>query len=697
MITSVPTEASNRERGEVSPPEDTSWLEATSVEDVLSRWPERVDSLLEAVNLEYPGLEKVREAVEADDRAAACHALLDYYSRRGRKDWVVSRLGVPRPAHVEGADLVLDDRHRAQGNVTGRVPEEHEAWDWNYTGPKGDREFAFNLNRHQTFIHLYQAWKRTGEADYAEAFDRLVRDWVLHVDYPGLDPADGRGPGKCASTWTWRVLEAGMRMRSWTVAFHAFLESEQFTPAARLLMLSSLAEHGEYIKHHHWRGHNHALMEHDGLNRLGLAFPEFKEAENWHRYAFNEMLGEMDRQVYPDGAHDELSSGYHWVSLSSFENLADVTMDAGGEVPPDYMARLIDMYDYWAGLVRPDGSLPQNNRADRSMVADRLLAAAERYERPDWRYIVTNGTDGDPPEGQPSRFAPWAGHLVSRSAWDKDALWSFFDAGPAGAGAVDADALHLSVTAFGKDFLIDSGRFWYMDGKWKTFARSSRAHNVILIDGKEQKTQPKKVEHPLDEAHWAVTDDYDFARKRHEHFRDLSGEAAHTRTLVFLKDLGCWVVLDRIATDRPRELTPMWRFRPEREVKIDTAGNLITADSEGANLAITPLGPVSWSVELIRGQEDPYVQGWYSEETPNWTPNTVAEFTGEINDETVFAWVIVPTREEPATPAQNAALEVVDGCARVTFQTYADKQPLQIDIPLEQGHPRLIRPTESGR
>ena len=152
MITSVPTEASNRERGEVSPPEDTSWLEATSVEDVLSRWPERVDSLLEAVNLEYPGLEKVREAVEADDRAAACHALLDYYSRRGRKDWVVSRLGVPRPAHVEGADLVLDDRHRAQGNVTGRVPEEHEAWDWNYTGPKGDREFAFNLNRHQTFI-----------------------------------------------------------------------------------------------------------------------------------------------------------------------------------------------------------------------------------------------------------------------------------------------------------------------------------------------------------------------------------------------------------------------------------------------------------------------------------------------------------------------------------------------------------------
>ena len=159
--------------------------------------------------------------------------------------------------------------------------------------------------------------------------------------------------------------------------------------------------------------------------------------------------------------------------------------------------------------------------------------------------------------------------------------------------------------------------------------------------------------------------------------------------MVFLKDAGCWVVLDRIATDRPREITPMWRFRPEREVKVDDAGNLITADAEGANLAITPVGDIDWAVELIRGRENPSLQGWYSEHTPNWEPNTAAEFTARIEGDRVFAWVMLPT-QQGATPVTHTRFEVEGDTAHVRFR-HPDGHAVRVAIPLDEGTPEISR------
>jgi len=63
------------ERGELIVPEDRAWLEATSIEAVVEHWPERIDLLLNAIDLDRPGLAKVKAAVEAGDKARACAAL----------------------------------------------------------------------------------------------------------------------------------------------------------------------------------------------------------------------------------------------------------------------------------------------------------------------------------------------------------------------------------------------------------------------------------------------------------------------------------------------------------------------------------------------------------------------------------------------------------------------------------------------
>ena len=109
MVLTMHTDTMARERGELIKPESDAWLAWTSVEDVLEHRPEQIDKLLAALDLEQEGLDAVRKAVEADDKAAACQALLEYYAGPGCKQWVARMLGEPSAGHVNRADLAVED------------------------------------------------------------------------------------------------------------------------------------------------------------------------------------------------------------------------------------------------------------------------------------------------------------------------------------------------------------------------------------------------------------------------------------------------------------------------------------------------------------------------------------------------------------------------------------------------------------
>src|SRR5699024_6050375 len=137
-----------------------------------------------------------------------------------------------------------------------------------------------------------------------------------------------------------------------------------------------------------------------------------------------------------------------------------------------------------------------------------------RYDRPDWEYIATNGESGNPPKSEPSYVFPWAGQMISRSDFGSEAHWSFFDAGPWGTGHQHNDKLHLSVSAYGRDFLVDGGRFAYRGetaDKFRKYALGSQSHNVLLIDGHGQGPGPAQSDYALDSRDYTLTEDFDFA------------------------------------------------------------------------------------------------------------------------------------------------------------------------------------------
>ena len=80
-------------------------------------------------------------------------------------------------------------------------------------------------------------------------------------------------------------------------------------------MLRFFDQHGRFILDNNEFSYiatsNHYLSDVVGLFWLGTLFPEFEHAAAWREFGLSEMLREMDKQILPDGADFEASTGYH--------------------------------------------------------------------------------------------------------------------------------------------------------------------------------------------------------------------------------------------------------------------------------------------------------------------------------------------------------------------------------------------------
>ena len=590
-------------------PAQGNWQKVQTVEDVCVAYPEQIKSIFFNLNLNYPGLDAVKKAFEANDVPLACHNLLTYY---GKSNLVTKGLNSDSERSTNDADSILHDIYSFQ-LVTDRVPrlpDGHLKWD--YTGPQDDIEWAWALNRHYTTGNLLAAYAKTKDPKYAQYIDNFTKDWIIS-SWPY--------PAKKSSTAMWRGLEVSFRVKVWSQVFFQLWNTKLISPATQLLILSSLPDHAHYARYFHAQG-NWLTMEISGLATVASSWPEFKDSRSWMDYAIQTMVASMKEQVYPDGVQTELTSSYHHVALSNFNLFAEICNRNNVKLPEYYTKTLESMWNYLALTMRPDGFGILNNDADLENTRSPILNVASIYSRPDWTWIATNGKEGVKPASGPSFIFPWAGQLISRSGFDADAQYSFFDIGPWGSGHQHNDKLNLTVTAYGRDLLVDGGRFAYrgeVANKFRKYATGSQSHNVILVDGNGQADGQRVASVPLSENLVAVTKDFDYGSGTFDKYVGLEGTFSQTRSMVYVRGK-FWVVADQLKTDRPRNIEALWHWHPSNQVSIQKSGIAATNNDRG-NLMIIPVGTTDWKVDLVKGQETPTIQGWYSKVYNTFEPN----------------------------------------------------------------------------
>ncbi|MDR1281168.1 MAG: heparinase II/III family protein [Opitutaceae bacterium] len=638
--------------------------------------PRKQRELFSALDYKNPrfatALAPVAAAISRNDPIAARAALANHLRTRNQpplalRTWHYQP--APAPATTPDPNIRYNAGEAdaaAEGRVTGGLvkieatfPGNRINWRHDETLRRARRgenvahnpEWQWQLNRMWFWRPMDAAYRATGNEKYPRAWATQLRSFIEQCPVPER-PDNNAGS-------TWRTIEAGTRMfDSWPNALHAFLLSPSLCDEDLLLFMHASLEHARFLARHP-SGGNWLTMEMNGLYSTGVVFPEFAEAAAWRRQAITTLDGQLTRQFHPDGAQYELSPGYQAVALGSIVDMLRLAQHVrrADEFPPTYTANIEKACDFFLHLMTPDRDLPELNDSWPLSVPRLLRAASGLFPaRQDYKWIITDGAEGAPPETgpTPSHYFEYAGYAVMRTDWSRAANYALFDAGTLGVGGHQhQDKLNILVWSYGREILFDNGGGSYEKSKWRSYSTDTFSHNTILVDGQPQRRAPRTradASAPID-IQWQTTPQYDYAIGTYD---DAYGDAhdgdgnnrpaTHTRRVYFHKpDL--FIIVDTLTprtTAQPQKQNQnqpqshtwqaRWHLLTTRTQHDKRTSIVRTTDTGQPNLAIIPLHATTpLKVATASGQTTPEILGWdvRKDTIPQCVPATTVTHTME--------------------------------------------------------------------
>ena len=384
-----------------------------------------------------------------------------------------------------------------------RIPLQHwSKLDYLDAGVAGDKKITWELNRHQYFMKLGQAYVLTSDQRYANTFATHLDSWM------------DANPPKLGINWA-SSLEVAFRSISWLWALYFFkgaLPPETLKRTLKFLYLN--ARHLESYLSTYFSPNTHLTGEALGLFYLGTLLPEFKEAKRWRDLGREILIEQLPVHVKPDGVYFEQSSYYHRYTTDFYLHFLILSRNNGITLPQSVETALTSLLDHLMYITRPDGTTPffgdddggrlvmLDSRAPNDFRAS-LATGAALFSRGDYKFVAGDATEellwllgveglqkydalATHEPAEMSKAFRDGGYFVMRDGWKKESNYLLFDCGPHGAlncGHAHADALSIEVAARGRTVLVDPGTFTYTGSKeMRDWFRSAQAHNTVTLD-----------------------------------------------------------------------------------------------------------------------------------------------------------------------------------------------------------------------
>ena len=436
--------------------------------------PARAAQLLDWLDLDRPGLERVKAA--SGSAILAMEELLDYYRRRtgvmhpvDRSRRLTARGRYATPDQLAAADRAV--RHVFYSFSAYPPHFVGDDIDW-ASSPVPDREWLWHLHQQNFWGDLAHAYWHTGDEEYARAWCEQLVDWVH------------KNPRDRAHAYAWRPIETGIRGHAWTEHFEHFIDSPAFTPEVLLAFLSSAHVHAAYLMTRYSRT-NHGLMEAEGLGFIGFFLPEFTASESWRNEAVRRLKAEIERQVRPDGHQREQCLNYHEGAITWFSRLSLLArLNGQGELFGDaYFARIERMCDVLLELSSPDGLSAQfGDTSSQENVRSALSPWADFFHREDYRYVASDGREGVKPASTAYALRD-SGFYSMRSGWDANATCLVLKCGPDGGWHCQPDNGTFELWSGGRRLMPDSGTYIYDgDPESRRWFRQTAVHQTLTLD-----------------------------------------------------------------------------------------------------------------------------------------------------------------------------------------------------------------------
>jgi len=489
----------------------------------------------------------------------------------------------------------------------------------------------------QIFIrNLVGAYVETGNPEYAEHSARLL--WSFYRLCPLPNHRQYQGP--------WRTLEVGNRQCNvWPAVLALLGETAPFDDATHAMMARSRLDHMRYATAYCGGANNWYQVEASGLATAALLSPELKHADAYLRLALRRLRWINSFAYYDDGFQFELTHLYHMFPTSSMFAVVRAAKARGVDLPTDFLKLVEKAYEMYVYAAQPNHILPMFNDCNPQPTdpAEVLGTAADAFDREDLRWGATHGREGKAPD-HTSHEWPSARYYVMRDQWGKEGQYLHFDGAAWGASHQHEDKLNFTLYSHGRLMVGDPNIYSYSFTELTHYFKSSRSHNVVMIDGMGQarRFRPEARLSTEGENAWVSREGFDFVSSEY-----LEGYApdpypgrgsaeevvhgfTHQRSILYVKP-GYWILCDLIQGEDDADHTLEQIFHiapletgdadePYRAGKVSAEPPVIqTQDAGMANLAILPVDPERVAVRTEKGEVSPAV-GWYGilGEYPAW-------------------------------------------------------------------------------
>ncbi len=503
----------------------------------------------------------------------------------------------------------------------------------------GDCKLVWEPNRHQHLVVLARAYAVSGETKYATAVLDQIDSWMAQCPFP--------------TGMNWRSpLEFGVRIINWVWALELIKPSGLLNQLRWQTLVPTIHRHLWCLDRSYSRyssANNHLIGEAAGAYIAARYFNGFADSDRWASRAKQILEEEIANQTHPDGGNKEQALGYHVFVLEFFMLAGLVGRNVGDEFSDAYWNYIERSFEFVAAFVEGGGNLPLYgdyddgyvlDLGDRSNQALAMLSVAgaifnrsdftalagDHNERSFWQLNPDSlATDVDASQSviklESKAFTDTEYYLLQSGSKHRDTaddrISVVFDCAELGMGSLaahgHADALSLTLRAFGHDVLVDPGTYdYFTHRKWRDYFKSSRAHNTIAVDGEDQsqllglflwgeRAESKCLAWSPSETGGSVTGE-------HTGYNRLNDPVGHRRTVELDGSRGELVITD--------ELTGKSEHRGEICFHFSEFCKLEEIRENAATI-LTPFGSIQLAldscldVKAYSGQENP-IFGWVS-------------------------------------------------------------------------------------
>ena len=503
--------------------------------------------------------------------------------------------------------------------------------DW-ISSPNGDPEWIFMLNRHDFLHKLWQAYVLTGQEHYITKLRSFLLDWIEK------NPITEQG------TDATRTIDTGIRCMNWSVLLLHLMGEDLIGDADARTILESIAKQCEnmclrYIGKYDLS--NWGVLQTTAICAARLWYPEFvsREIADW---AWETLQTQLQLQVLSDGSHWEQSPMYHVEVLNTSAKLLTqlqtakalgILMDEsacialgrgegwkdeheamcgpGEGYEPDQPGWLSDAVRVLSRHVLytadpchyqlPIGDSDVTDVRDVLTRATVLLAGSGIYrcgagEWMDLDSVFELGSFGIHRFHHKSPMVPaktiWSchdsGNFCYRSSWEEDASFTAMKCGTLGSSHGHTDQTQLLLHHRGMPFLIDSGRYTYVEeDPLRPLLKKPFAHNVCVIDDwSGGEPNGSWSYHRYDETLKNYDCHYDGAHFTQMGFHGIlaDGTPYLVQRRVMSVDSGIWLSAQDVICQGGHEVKEYFHLHADVDVKLEQGSALLRNGSAALRL-----------------------------------------------------------------------------------------------------------------